>query len=151
MELTFDLPPDGGTELAALLERSGVDFVREDGQFRFRFSSGGCTWQTVCRCQGDLVLVYGVHPARVTCPERALALCSELNGRVIRGSFFLLEGRIVFRTSAQLTERFDARERIASALEYNAAALSSHWERLAAGARGVGTFPLNPSTDQGAV
>ena len=103
------------------------------------------------RLPGSLVLVYGIHSARVAQRERALELCSELNSRVVRGSFFLQEERIVFRTSAQLTERFDARERIASALEYNAAALSSHWERLAAGARGAGTFPLNPSTDQGAV
>lgn len=147
----FDLPPQGAEELSALLEYSGVDFRREGDRFRFFFSSRGCKWQTVCDCRDSLVLVYGVHPVQVTCPERALELCSELNSRVIRGSFFLLEGRIVFRTSAQLTERFDARERIASALEYNAAALSSHWERLAAGARGVGTFPLNPSTDQGAV
>ena len=41
MEQAFDLPPDGGAELAALLERSGVDFVRDEDQFRFRFSSGG--------------------------------------------------------------------------------------------------------------
>ena len=123
MELTFDLPPDGGTELAALLERSGVDFVREDGQFRFRFrfSSGGCTWQTVCRCQGDLVLVYGVHPAPVTDPARALALCGQLNAR--------------------LTEALEAQSRIARALEYNAAVLSRWWERMAAEAQGLTLDP----------
>ena len=144
----FDLPLQGAEELRALLEYSGVDFRREGDRFRFFFASRGCRWQTVCQCRDDLVLVYGVHPARVTCPERALALCSELNGRVIRGSFFLQEERIVFRTSARLTERFDARERIASALEYNAAALSSHWEQLAAGAQGAGQFSLNPSAGQ---
>ena len=137
----FDLPPQGAEELRALLEGSGVDFRREGDRFRFTFSSRGCRWQTVCQCQGDLVLVYGVHPARVTEPGRALALCSELNGRVVRGSFFLREDRLVFRTSARLTERFDARERIAAALEYNAAALSSHWEQLAAGAGSPTSFP----------
>ena len=49
------------------------------------------------------------------------------------------------RTSAQLTERFEARERIAAALEYNAAVLSSQWERIAAGAQGL-KLPLNPNT-----
>lgn len=141
MELTFDLPPDGGTELAALLERSGVDFVREDGQFRFRFSSGGCTWQTVCRCQGDLVLVYGVHPAPVTDPGRALALCGWLNARLAEGSLFLQEERFVFRTSAHLTEAFEAQARIARALEYNAAVLSRWWERMAAEAQGLTLDP----------
>lgn len=141
MELTFDLPPDGGTELAALLERSGVDFVREDGQFRFRFSSGGCTWQTVCRCQGDLVLVYGVHPAPVTDPARALALCGRLNARLAEGSLFLQEERFVFRTSAHLTEAFEAQARIAHALEYNAAVLSRWWERMAAEAQGLTLDP----------
>lgn len=141
MELTFDLPPDGGTELSALLERSGVDFVREDGQFRFRFSSGGCTWQTVCRCQGDLVLVYGVHPAPVTDPARALALCGRLNARLAEGSLFLQEERFVFRTSAHLTEAFEAQSRIARALEYNAAVLSRWWERMAAEAQGLTLDP----------
>lgn len=141
MELTFDLPPDGGTELSALLERSGVDFVREDGQFRFRFSSGGCTWQTVCRCQGDLVLVYGVHPAPVTDPARALALCGWLNARLAEGSLFLQEERFVFRTSAHLTEAFEAQARIARALEYNAAVLSRWWERMAAEAQGLTLDP----------
>lgn len=141
MELTFDLPPDGGTELAALLERSGVDFVREDGQFRFRFSSGGCTWQTVCRCQGDLVLVYGVHPAPVTDPARALALCGWLNARLAEGSLFLQEEHLVFRTSARLTEALEAQSRIARALEYNAAVLSRWWERMAAEAQGLTLDP----------
>ena len=120
----FDLPPDGAEELRALLEHSGAAFQREGNRFRFRFASRGCQWQTVCDCQGSLVLVYGIHSARVAQRERALELCSELNSRVVRGSFFLQEERIVFRTSAQLTERFEARERIAAALEYNAAVLS---------------------------
>ena len=141
MELTFDLPPDGGTELSALLERSGVDFVREEDRFRFRFSSGGCTWQTVCRCQGELVLVYGVHPAPVTDPARALALCGRLNARLAEGSLFLQEERFVFRTSARLTEALEAQSRIARALEYNAAVLSRWWERMAAEAQGLTLDP----------
>ena len=137
MDQTFDLPPDGGAELAALLERSGVDFVRQGDQFRFRFASGGCAWQTVCQCRGDLVLVYGVHPVPVTDVPGALALCGTLNSQVVRGSFFLWEERIVFRTSARLTEAFEAQERIAAALEYNAAAISRWWESLTAGAQGL--------------
>ena len=141
MEQAFDLPPDGGAELAALLERSGVDFVREEDQFRFRFSSGGCTWQTVCRCQGDLVLVYGVHPAPIQQEDRAAALCSRLNSRLVEGSLFLREGHFVFRTSARLTEAFEAQRRIAGALEYNAAVISRWWERLTAEAAGPANDP----------
>lgn len=137
MEQNFDLPPEGGEELAALLERSGVEFVREGELFRFCFTSGGCTWQTVCRCMGNRVLVYGIHPAAVTAPSRALALCGEINSRVVEGSLFLQEERFVFRTGARLTERFEAQARIAAALEYNAAVLSRWWERLAAAAQGL--------------
>ena len=137
MEYPFDLPPDGSTELAALLERSGVDFVRLGDRFQFRFASGGCTWQTVCRCQDSLVLIYGIHPAPVKDTARSLALCSQLNRQVVRGSFFLQEERFVFRTSAQLTERFEAQSQIAAALEYNAAVLSHWWERLASEAQGL--------------
>ena len=137
MPLAFDTPPDGAEELEALLTRSGVDFHREGGRFRFRFTSRGCTWQTVCDCRERLVLVYGIHAARVEQPETVLELCARLNSRVIRGSFFLQEGRIVFRTSVCLTERFEAQDQLAAALEYNAAALSGYWERLAAGAQGL--------------
>ena len=137
MALEFDLPPDAAEELAALLERSGVEYLRDGEIFRFRFASRGCAWQTVCRCRGELVLVYGVHPARVVQPETALALCAQLNSQVIQGAFFLWEERLVFRTSAQLSERFQAQAQLCAALEYNAAALSSYWERLSAGAQGL--------------
>ena len=135
MEETFALPPDGGRELEALLERSGVDFVRQDNRFQFRFSSGGCTWQTVCRCQGDHVLVYGIHPAPVRDAGRAQALCSELNAQVVQGGLFLQQEHFIFRTSARLTEHFEAQLRIADALEYNAAVLTHWWERLTAEAQ----------------
>ena len=137
MNPVFDIPPEGGTELAALLERSGVDFQRDGERFSFLFASGGCRWQTVCDCRGDLVLVYGVHPVPASDVRRALELCSELNARVIRGAFFLREGHIVFRTSVRLVEHIDAQERVAQALEYNAAAMTRFWERLAAGAEGL--------------
>ena len=132
MKPEFDRPPDGAEELEALLEDSGVDFVRRGDVFQFRFSSGGCVWQTVCRCQGSLVLIYGVHPAAVSDTARGLALCGSLNSRVVRGSFFLQDHQFVFRTSAELTEQLEARSRILAALEYNAAALSHWWERLQA-------------------
>lgn len=136
MAQNFDVPPDGGAELEALLQRSGAEFLREGDRFRLRFSSRGCTWQTVCDCRDEWVLIYGIHPIPVTRPQQALELCAQLNGQVMEGSFFLQEGRLIFRTSARLTERFEAQARIAAALEYNAAVLSHWWERLAAGAQG---------------
>ena len=42
MAWEFDAPPDGAEELAALLEHSGVDYLREGMRFRFRFTSRGC-------------------------------------------------------------------------------------------------------------
>ena len=126
-DTAFDTPPDGGAELEALLERSGVDFRREGDRFSFLFASGGCRWRTVCDC-----------PAPVRDAHGALALCSRLNARVVQGGFFVQDGHIVFRTSARLGEPLDAQERAAQALEYNAAAMTRFWEQLAAGAQGVG-------------
>lgn len=137
MTQPFDQPPQGGAALEALLQRSGVDFVRTEDLFRFCFSSGGCSWQVVCQCRQEWVLIYGIHPAPVRDPDRALALCSQVNGQVVRGSLFLREDRFVFRTSTQLTEHFEAQARIAAALEYNAAVLSHWWERLAGEAQGL--------------
>lgn len=146
-DAAFDTPPDGGAELAALLERSGVDYRREGDRFSFLLASGGCRWQTVCDCREGLVLVYGIHPAPVRDAHGVLALCSRLNARVVQGGFFVQDGRIVFRTSARLGEQLDAQERTAQALEYNAAAMTCFWERLAAGAQSVG--PDIPSEIRG--
>ena len=41
MAQEFDVPPDGGTELEALLQHSAVDFLRDGRRFRVRVSSGG--------------------------------------------------------------------------------------------------------------
>lgn len=128
----FYTPPDGAEELTALLERSGVSFKREGGRFSFVFAAEGCRWQTVCDCREGLVLVYGIHPAVVSEPEGALRVCSDLNASVTRGGFFLLDGHIIFRTGAHLLEHLDAQDRIADALEYNAAAITHFWGRLAA-------------------
>lgn len=138
MDPSFDVPPDGGAELAALLERSGVEYRREGERFSFLLAGGGCRWQTVCDCRDELVLVYGIHPAAVAEPRRTAELCSELNARVVRGGFFLREGHVVFRTGAELIEHLDAQERVARAIEYNAAAIVRFWERLAAAAAGPG-------------
>ena len=127
-------PPDGSAELAALLERSGVDFRREGDRFRFLFTSRGCRWQVICHGQAGRALIYSVHPARVADPERAAVLCSEWNRQLVQGSFFVQEGRFILRTGCELIEALDAGERIARALEYNAAAMTAFWERMAAGA-----------------
>lgn len=37
----FDRPPDGAEELAALLERSGAEFLREGNRFHFSRPAGG--------------------------------------------------------------------------------------------------------------
>ena len=134
----FTRPPEGAGELAALLDRSGAEYRREGNRFRFLFTSRGCRWQMVCDGQEGLVLAYGIHPARITDPERAAVLCSELNRRLVEGSFFTQEGRFVLRTGCRLIEAVDAGERIARALEYNAAVMVANWERLSAGAGGRG-------------
>ncbi len=137
MDPRFEVPVDAAGELEALLERSGAEFRREGDRFRLRFSAGGCRWQAVCHCRGDLAMIYHLHPARVEDPARALELCSRLNARVIRGSFFLREGTIVFRDGAELTEHWDAQDRLARAVEYGTAVFARFWEAMSAAAGGV--------------
>ena len=131
MDFGFDTPPDGAVELAALLERSGVEYRREGERFSLLFSGGGCKWQTVCRCDGPQVLGYGIYPEPVTDSQRAAQLCSDMNAKLVQGGFFVQEGHLVLRTGAQLIEHVDARERVASALEYNAAVMMHFWGRIA--------------------
>ena len=136
----FDALPDGGAELEALLERSGVEYRREGARFRFLFSSRGCKWETVCDCREELVLVYGIHPGQVRDQQAALALCSQLTGQTVRGGFFLQEDHIVFRTRADLFDFCDAQEILTRALENNAHLHSNFWEQMSAGAEGLKEF-----------
>ena len=127
-------PVDGSAVLEGLLTRSGVDYRRDGTRFQFVLTRRGCKWQTVCNGLEGLVLVYGIHPARVTNPDAALRLCDALNRQVVRGSFFRQEEHLLFRTGADLFRRCDAAEAAARALEYNAAVLSRFWTQLAAAA-----------------
>ena len=135
LDLRFEEPPHGSRELAALLERSGVDYRREGERFRFLFANRGRTWRTVCDGRPGLVLIYGIHPALVGERLPALELCDQLNRAVVQGGFFLQEERFVFRTGARLQEHWQAQEAVAQALEYNAAVLSHFWAQLAAAGR----------------
>ncbi len=136
----FQDDPDGAAELAALLEDSGVPYKRSGDRFELLFTKQSRTWRTVCDCEGGRVLIYGVHPAPVSNSTAALAACSDVNRKMVRGACFLAEGRIVCRTGAELFEPLTAREALAQALEYNASVLSHFWEALAAGASGSGHF-----------
>ena len=83
-----------------------------------------------------MVCVYAVHPAEVSDRASALDLCSELNSTLVQGSFFLQDGHLILRTGADLFSGCDARETLARALEYNAAAMSWFWTRISAVADG---------------
>lgn|GEM_PF-1293181 len=133
----FEKPLDAAEELSGLLSRSGVDFRRTGNRFFFRFSSRGRKWQTVCDCEGERVLVYGIHPAPVKDESAALAACSRINRQVVMGGCFVAEGRLVFRTGAELFEPCAAAEALARALEYNAAVMAAFWDTMEQGASGA--------------
>lgn len=121
-------------QLAALLEDSGVTWQRRMGEIRFRLTSGGMSWEMACRCLEDQVLLYGRYPFRIPADRRAQALetCCEINRQVIRGGMYLTkDGRAVFRTWAGMGEAYTARENLAQALEYNIAAVTRFWGRMA--------------------
>ena len=141
---SWDAPLNGAEELAAVLDYSGVAYERQDDRFRFRFSSRGCRWQMVCDGMEGRVLVYAIHPAPVLDRAAALEVCCEINRRVVRGSCFVQEEHIVFRTEAELLEACAAREAVLQALEYNAAVMTTFWSELARGAEG---FPPELSMD----
>ena len=130
MDMT-DPPADSGAVLAALLERSGIEYRREGERFRFLFARGGCRWQTVCDCREGLVLIYGIYPTAIADTDAALAICNSINRQAIHGSFFVQENHLIFRTGADLLRLCDAAETTARALEYNAAAVYGFWRQLA--------------------
>ena len=134
---SWDAPLNGAEELAAVLDYSGVAYERQQDRFRFWFSSKGCRWQMVCDGLEQRVMAYAIHPTPVQDRAAALEVCCEINRQVIRGSCFVQEERIVFRTEAELPEACAAREAVLQALEYNAAVMTTFWSRMARGASGL--------------
>ncbi|MDE7243024.1 MAG: YbjN domain-containing protein [Oscillospiraceae bacterium] len=120
-------------QLTALLDDSGVVWRREMGEIRFRFTSGAMTWETACRCLDNQVLVYGRYPFEIPADRRTQALeaCGGINSRVVRGGIYLTpEGRVVFRTWADMGDAYTARDALARALEYNIAVVTHFWGRF---------------------
>jgi len=134
---SWGAPLNGAEELAAVLDYNGVAYERKDDRFRFLFSSRGCRWQMVCDGMEQRVMAYAIHPTPVRDREAALEACCTVNRQVVRGSCFVQEDRLVFRTEAELLEACAAREAILQALEYNAAVMTAFWSQLARGATGL--------------
>lgn len=120
--------------LFQLLEEGGVAWRREMGDILFSLTSGGMTWDVACRFWKEGVLVYGRWPFRLEGDRRGRVLedCGSINSRLLRGSVFLTgEGRAVFRTWADLSDPFSAREALSGAIAYNTAVITRSWGRLA--------------------
>ena len=145
MEPAFwDAPLNGAEELAAVLDYSGVAYARQGDRFRFWFSSKGCRWQMVCDGMQQRMMAYAVYPTPVRDRAAALEVCCTINSQVVRGSCFVQEDRIIFRTEAELIEACAAREAVLQALEYNAAVMTTFWSGMARGAAGL---PMELSMD----
>ena len=118
--------------LTALLEDSGTAWRTQGGLIRFRLRRDGMTWETACRCLEGRLLAYGRCPFVIGDIPGFLAQCSRINSQVVQGALFLPEDSCpVFRTGARLYGLYDARERIAHALEYNAAVIARFWGQMA--------------------
>ncbi len=117
--------------LAALLDDSGADWREAAGCLCFRLRRGGALLELACRPLDGRLLVYGRYPFPAGDRQRALARCSEVNGRVLQGAMFLDGGRVVFRTEAALPDDYEAPLRMQEAIAYNADVLLHFWGRLA--------------------
>lgn len=117
--------------LRSLLEREGVEWAEESGYLRFRAKSGGLLWETACRAQQGLLLIYGRFPFVCRRPERARQICDETNRRLCRGALFLgADGAPVYRCTAELDDVYGAEERIGQALRYSAQVMARSWGPL---------------------
>lgn len=127
-------PVEGALELEELLEYNGFSYRREGDRFYLVFSDRGCKWETLCLCQGTAVLIYGRYPFPAPESDELRGVCEKVNRQVVFGSMFPAEGRVVFRTAADLFDPYSAYEHLARALEYNAGVMVAFWEEVAAAA-----------------
>jgi len=117
-------------ELLNLLRYNGIQFDCQNGEYRFVFSDSGRKWQTVCKCSGSTVMVYGLYPFEVAEDLRTAHTISEINAKLAYGCLFIQDAKAVMRTSAGLFDAYGAYEMIARALEYNADAVISFWDTM---------------------
>ncbi len=118
-------------ELTALLSYNGVKYREEESGVRFAFEEAGCRWEVACRFAPNAVMIYGVYPFLMRDEGEARRAMDRVNATLIRGSLFLMEGRPVLRTSADLIDAYSAYEAILRALEYNAGAMLRFWNDMA--------------------
>lgn len=121
--------------LDALLDDSGVPHERCGPWTRFRFRQGNMVWETACRCRQGEILIYSRYPLRTADQTAALAACCRANGALTRGAMFLAGGVPTYRIRADLQDPYGARERLAQALEYSAAAITRYWGGMQAACR----------------
>jgi len=117
-------------ELLNLLLYNGIQFRGQDGEYRFVFSENGKKWRTICKCGGSTVMIYGLYPFEVEESLSAAHTVSEINAKLAHGCLFVRDGKAAIRTSAGLFDAYCAYEMIARALEYNANAVMSFWDKL---------------------
>jgi hypothetical protein len=117
--------------LKALLDGEGAEWIEERGFVRFRLRRGGMLWETACRAEGSVLLIYGRFPFRCGDPDKARKICDGMNRRLLRGALYLDEdGSPVYRVSAELDDVFGAEARLAAALQYSAQVVAGLWAKL---------------------
>lgn len=131
-KLQIGEPVDAAEELEYLLRYNAFSFRRDGTRFYLVFSDKGCKWETLCVCQKQMVLIYGRYPFPVSESERVRTVCEAINRQIVMGSMFIHEGRVVFRTGADLFDAYSAYEHIGRALEYNAGVMVQFWRQMAA-------------------
>jgi len=117
-------------ELLNLLRYNGIQYSGQGGEYRFVFSENGRKWRTICKCRGSTVMIYGLYPFELAEDLKAVHTVSEINAKLAYGCLFVLDGKAAMRTSAGLFDAYTAYEMIARALEYNADAVISFWDKM---------------------
>lgn len=146
--LSFGELPDAAAELEDLLQYNGFFYHRNENRFSLLFEDSGRKWETVCICRGSLLLIYGRFPFSVRNYGQVRAFCEDVNRQVVSGSMFLLEERVVFRTSADLFDAYTAHEQIGRAMEYNANVITRFWTQIVScSAANSGDLGMTPASE----
>lgn len=116
--------------LTRLLDDSRVQWEQYGVWTRFRFREGSMVWELSCRCMTGEILIYSRYPFNTLNRSAALEACNKANRRLMRGALFLQQNTPAFRITADLHDPYNARERLAEALEYSTAAVIKFWTDL---------------------
>ena len=114
-----------------LLSERRIEYIIEDGYFRFNISSSKALWEDDVKCYDSLMLIYGRFPNEVSDEETAFKMISDMNAHLrFGGAFLSKDSHPVYRLDVRLYDVFDMKRRMMDSFKIHTQVMSRYYSEL---------------------